>query len=258
MDYADAKRRLEATQSLFSGSTTSLEKLSAIRDLVRGLHKGIDEKLAQCEEAFSHIDKVASGDIVELSADHLPETTEEEKKRKKALLVFIRFWKDLQSEIARVQIELYTADATQSSASNVSVWKKILGAAKGPMGITTIVAVGIAIALQATSVHMTIRNNGCGTMTPGSLPIPLPGLSLPKDPIPNNSSAVATLPALTVSIDGTKSGMLYLQALKYMNISFQIPSDIRSVTLDGASLLKKNTEVKLGDRKEHEIVFNCK
>jgi hypothetical protein len=226
--------------------------------LVGGVHAGIDAKLKQCDEAFSHLDKLDRGEYTELAADRLPEDTEDQKKRKKALLLLIRFWKDLQGEIARVEAEMYASEASgQNALQKPSVWRKIFGAAKGPLGIITIVAVGAAVVLQATSVNMTIKNQGCEPMMPGALPIPLPGLQLPKEPIADGGSAVAVLPAVTVTIDGTQSGFLYLGALK-LKLSFQIPTDIKDVMLNGQSLLKKTTTVALGDQKQHEIIFKCK
>jgi len=257
MKYKDAKARLEAAHALFVGDTTSREKISSARKLIRGIHPRLDERLKAADDAFSQYEKLDNGEYIELSAEHLPEDTEDQKKRKKALLLFIRFWKDLQGEISRVEAELYAAEINNGTVDKTSFLKKVFGAAKGPVGIVTIVAVGAAIVLQATSVHMTIKNNGCGTMTPASLPIPLPGLSLPKESIVSGGSAVARLPAVTVTVDGTQSGFLYLSALK-LDLSFQIPPDIKDVTLNGQSLLKKTTEIALANQKNHEIVFSCK
>ncbi|MEK7631073.1 MAG: hypothetical protein AAB417_03545 [Patescibacteria group bacterium] len=257
MDYKDAKKRLEAAHALFVGDTTSREKFSAVRDLVGGMHAGIDEKLKACDEAFSHLDKLDNGEYSELAAEHLPDDTEDRKGRKRALLLLIQFWKNLRSEISRVEAELYANEIGQKVPNQKSVWSKIFGAAKGPFGLITIVAVGAAVVLQATSVSMTIKNNGCGPMIPGSLPIPLPGLKLPGEPIASGGSAVATLPAVTVTIDGTQPGAIYLRALK-LDLSFQIPNNIKDVTLNGQTLLKKTTQVALGAQKNHEIVFVCK
>ena len=257
MEYSDAKKRLEAAHALFLGSSTSKEKLSSVRALVQGAHPSIDEKLKKCDDAFSYLEKFGNVELIELSADHLPENTEDEKKRKKAILLYIKFWKDLQSEIARVGAEFNAPDSGQNAIQKQSFWKKIFSAAKGPFGIITIVGVGAAVVLQATSVRLVIKNNGCGTMTPASLPIPLPGLSLPKDPIQNGGSAVATLPRITVSIDSTKPGTIHFSALK-LSMSFEIPSNISDVTLNGESLLKKKLEIRLSDRKEHALIFSCK
>ncbi len=257
MEYRDAKKRLEAAYALFADPDISVEKLNSIRALVKGVHSGIDEKLEQCNDAFSRIEKLQEGELVELSAEHLPEKTEEEKKRKKVLLLFIKYWKDLKGEVERVRQEFNAQSSEHNIPQQKSLGKKIFSKIKGPFGIITIAAIGIAATLQATSVQITIKNNGCGTIIPpASLPIPLPGISLPKDPIPNNGSGVLVFPALTVSIDGTKSGILTLGAFKYTS-TFEIPNNIRDVTLNGESLLKKNTKVRLGDRKDHTLTFVC-
>src|SRR3989344_3928157 len=165
MEYSDAKKRLEAAHALFLGSSTSREKLSSVRALVQGAHPSIDEKLKKCDDAFSYLEKFGNVELIELSADHLPENTEDEKKRKKAILLYIKFWKDLQSEIARVGAEFNAPDSGQNAIQKQSFWKKIFSAAKGPSGIITMVAVGGAGVLRAPSVRLVIKTNGCGTAT---------------------------------------------------------------------------------------------
>lgn len=235
--------------------TTTREKFSHVCTLLKGTHPKIDELVVHCEKALSTIGKIEQGDVIGLSADHLPENTEEEKKRKKALLLFINSWRNLKSEVARVQAELQNPNNSHTGAEQASMWGRIFKSAKGPLGVITVIAVGV-VALQQTSVQLIIQNNGCGTLQPSGVPISIPGFKLPQEAILSGGSAVATIPPLAMSVDGTKAGLLSLTALKY-SLGFELPSSIKDVTLDGVSLLGKKTEVHLSDKDEHVLVLRC-
>ena len=103
MNSREARKRLQAAQTLLLELSTTREKFTAIRNLINGIHPKIDSALHQCDEHLSTWDKIESGDVIHLTADHLPENTEEEKRRKKFLLLFIKSWKDLKGEVARVE-----------------------------------------------------------------------------------------------------------------------------------------------------------
>lgn len=256
MNAAEMRKRLQAAQVLLMEPTTSREKFSAVRNLIQGINPAIDNALRRCDEHFSTWDKIESGDVIHLGAEHLPENTEEEKKRKKWVLLFINGWKDLKNEVTRVQGELSKLEQAETGAEKASVLGKVFGLAKGPLGIITILAVGAVVAMQATAVDIQIENRGCGTLYPsGALPS-LPGFKLPSEPIPSGGTARATLPALPVYVDGTIPGALSLKILTY-SLSFQLPSSVDDVTLNGMSLLNKKTEVKLSDQDTHRFALIC-
>ena len=255
MDTREGGTRLIAAQKLLMEETTSREKFSHVSALVKGLHPKIDEVLTNCEKALSSIDKIQGGDVIGLSADHLPENTEDEKKRKKYLLLFLNSWRQLKSEVARVQAEFDQANG-QNAAQQTSMWGKIFSGAKGPLGFVTVIAVGV-VAMQQTSVNITIQNNGCGTMqVSGGIPLNIPGLSFPKDPIPSGGSSVVTIPPLSMIVDGSKAGSLSLTALNY-SLGFDLPNNIDDVTLNGASLLGKKTDVRLSESDSHTLELIC-
>lgn len=234
--------------------TTTREKFSHVCTLLKGTHPKIDELIVQCERTLSTIGQIEEGDVIGLSADNLPENTEEEKKRKKALLLFIGSWRNLKSEVARVQAEFN--QNPQSGAGQASMWGRIFRGAKGPLGVITVIAIGV-VAMQQTSVDVTIHNKGCGTMqVSGGIPILIPGLKLPKDPIPSGGSAVLTIPPLAMQVDGTQKGSLSLSALTF-SFGFELGSNIKDVTLDGTSLLGKKSEVHLSEKDEHVLVLRC-
>ena len=257
MDYKEARKRILAAEALLLEPTTTREKFSSVRALIFGIHPGIDKTLVRVEEGISALEKVMGGEVIHLTAEHLPENTEDERKRKRALLLFLNAWKDLKGEVVRIGQESDAAKRAPTSGEKASHVRRIFNFAKGPFGITTIVALGAVIALQSTSVKISIRNQGCGTMqASASVPVPLPGLSLPSDPLPSGGTVVATIPPLTVDVDGTQEGVLTLRALNF-TMTFELPDDTSDVTMNGASLLGKKSTIRLREHKEHSLILIC-
>ena len=257
MNYKEAHKRLLAAQTILLEPTTSIDKFNSISTLIRGIHPELDAMLVRVEKELGTFGKIQDGQVIDLVLEHLPEFTEEEKKRKKVLLLFLQTWNKLKGEIARVDAELSAANSSEDSGDKTSHWGRIFNFAKGPLGIVTILAVGIVLVMQQTGVQLTIKNQGCGTMVvSGSMPISLPGLSLPSDPIASGGSGVAIIPPLSLNVDGTQSGILTLNALTF-SATFQLPSSISDVTLDGISLLNKKQDVSLSGKKEHTLTLVC-
>src|SRR3989344_4557189 len=244
-DAAGVHKRFIAAQALLLEPTTSREKFELIRTLVKGANPQLDNVLDRCAKELSTFDKFLAGDVVSFSAENLPENTEEEKKRKKALVFFIGSWNTLKKEVARVQKELAAAESAETGGESPPTggthWRRIFNFAKGPFGLITIAAVGIVLTAQAVSVKVTIQNQGCDPIVPMvKLPFPLPGLSLPKEPIASGQSAVARIPPLTITIDGTDPGTLKAKALTF-SADFPLSGSIDDVVFDGASLLGTET-----------------
>lgn len=154
MNISDTKQRYLEAYKLLSEESTTLEKFESIRKLIFGLNPKVDKILNSCSETLSKIEKLQKGEVIELTAEGLPEDTEEEKKRKRAILLFIKNWKDLQSEVERVKNELESGDGQQSLEQKVQSGTKIVSFAKGPFGIITILAaflVGIFIVVSNQS-----------------------------------------------------------------------------------------------------------
>ena len=256
MDNRDAKKKLLAAQKLL-GQTDSLEKLMAVMMLLKGVHPRLDEMLHVTEARASELEKVLGGDFLGLVLEKMPETTEEEKRRKKLLAGFWRTWNDLKSEVARVQTEM---DATQQNTDTTSkIWdfSRFISAAKGAFGIVTVVAVLAALGLQATSAEVVIVNQGCGTMIPSSsMRIPLPGLTFPTQPIESGGNGVARVPALTYTVDGTQTGSITAKALGF-SLTFNL-GGVLDVLLDGDSLLGKISTLNARASKNHTLAFICK
>ncbi len=138
------KERIEAAYKLLSEESTARDKFESLRTLVKGIHPELDKKLATSSKALSDYKKLHQGEIVELSVENLPEATEQDKKRKKALLFLIRSFKDLKSELARIRSEFESNEKQKDSVDkNLTSASKIVVLAKGPFGLVTIAALAI-------------------------------------------------------------------------------------------------------------------
>src|SRR5258708_5194653 len=146
--------KIMSAYQLLTGATISVGTFEHVRTVVKGLHPKLDEKLEACSQALSVVQKLQSGDIITLSVEGLEEDSEEKKKRKKALLLFIQSLKNLKSEIARVDKELIQASTTGNSAqSRLSAGTRIIAAAKGPLGVVTLIAVVAVVGLTLFQKH---------------------------------------------------------------------------------------------------------
>lgn len=143
MNPQDLKKRILAAYDLLSEETTTWAKFESIRTLIEGRNSRIDQILSSISKFRSEISKLQEGDIIQLSAENLPEKTEKEKKRKKAILLFIRHWKQLKAEVERVKREFNQSEGKDSDKT--SNFANIATRAKGPLGLITIAAVIIVV-----------------------------------------------------------------------------------------------------------------
>ena len=143
--HSDTHQKIMSAYHLLQEDIMSISAFENIRTIVKGIHPDIDRKLEVCSKALSKLQKIEAGDVITLSVEGFPEDTEEKKKRKKALVFFINSLKDLKSEINRVEKEFAHANknARSSSQNQLNSWGKIIGFAKGPFGMITLIAVVI-------------------------------------------------------------------------------------------------------------------
>lgn len=150
MNISESRKRLEEASNLLVGKTTSAEKLESLNIILKGLNPKLDQALKHCAENFSKVEKLQSGDVISLTAESLPENSEEEKRRKKAILALIRSWEDLKSEVERVKSELDSSDSLNQQAQSAG---RIMHFAKGPFGLITAAAVLIVGFLAFTNLN---------------------------------------------------------------------------------------------------------
>lgn len=136
MESKDYQEKIKKAYALLAENSTSLEKFESIRSLIKGINPKIDELLDKCSKILSDYKKLQEGKVVELTVENLPQGTEKEKQRKKRLLLLIRLWNDLKSEVERTKKELNN-NKNQTQTESLS---KLLLKAKGPLGIITVAA----------------------------------------------------------------------------------------------------------------------
>lgn len=247
MNAKAIEKRLFAAQQILQGTTISKETFDALHTLLHGIHPKIDLYLNSAAKALTHIEKFQRGDVIELTVESIPEDSEENKKRKKAILLFLRFWNDLKGEVKRVQAEFH----------NNAPIANVVAQAKGPLGVITLIAVGL-VTLQLVSVEILITNDGCETITPVvAFPVKLPGLSLPDQSIPSGGSGVAKMPPLTLTVDGTVPNAIRLTGYG-ISYNFMLGTSDILLSFDGQPLNGFQTTLVLGNAKQHELVVQCR
>lgn len=249
-DYTALLKKVRAAEELLNSSSTSIQKLKSVQTLLTGTNPKLDALLKEYGAQLAVLESVEKGDVIQLSAQSLPEETEEEKKKKRVLLLFLKSWEQLKEEVIRVRQEI------EASTGAVSTWGTIFSRAKGPLAVITIVAIGIVLASQASS-KVTIHNDGCDSFVIGdSVPVSIPRFVLSADSIPTDESAIATLPPLTVTVDGTAPGALRVSTTGF-DKSFSLSDDVRDIAWNDSSLIGANTEIRLAKQKNNELTITC-
>lgn len=257
MRYDELKKKFEAVQKIFSADSTTPDKIRSLQSLLTGINPKIDGLLKEITKTLSTLEKIEKTELITLTVEAIPENTEVQKRRKKLLLLFIRLWKDLQSEVARVQKELDNDQNSKNATQKAQAWGNIAAAAKGPLGLITVVAVGL-VTLQATAVTVTIRNEGCDPILPVSkFPISVPGLRLPGETIPPGGSATASLPPLSLSVDAKTPGRIILSGFK-QQYTFDLADSGIDLLYNGRSLLGQTTVISLSKNTPQTITARCR
>lgn len=257
----EQREKIKAGLELLCEENTTIDKVKKISELLKGTNPVVDNKLKDIFEVIDKLQKVQQGDVITLSAENLPEKDESSRKRKKLLLLLIKNWKDLHSEIGRIQ-ELQQAAEVTGTVGNETVVKtgKILATAKGPLGLVTIAAaavVAIGTLLNNNSVNIKIVNSGCSPIkSVVGQKIDFPGLKLPGEDIVSGKEGVAVLPGINLSIDATSGRAVSVTAFDFSK-KFNLPGEIKDVIFDGKSILGRITQLKLSDAKDHEIIIKC-
>ncbi|MFC1711871.1 hypothetical protein ACFLZ1_04785 [Patescibacteria group bacterium] len=172
MKYKDCKKRILAANKLLKEKTTNRQKFESIRTLIKGINPQIDKQLALTSKALKKIEKIKKGKVIDLALESLPEKSKKDEKRKKALLLFLKRWKQLKSEVKKVNKELKKHQNFQESSlvDKVSSASKIIAKAKGPFGLITITAVVIV----GSTLFITSRKPANDVTKPVSTPTSIP------------------------------------------------------------------------------------
>lgn len=257
----DHQQKIKAALQLLSEDSTTFTKFENIRTLLRDINPQIDKTIDQCSKVLRDIKHLSEGDLIELSAENLPETTKEQEKRKKLILFFVNLWNDLRSEVKRAN-DLYqqaNSDGKITKEEQISLLRKLTTFSKGPFGITTLIAATATLCflyLNNTFVPLTIINLGCEPITPPQELInTLPGLKS-NFPIVDADSTTITLPPIEVVVDNTSKNSLTLSFLQFKFV-YNLPSNVSETTFNGQTLLGKQTTINLAEAKNPQVVIKC-
>ena len=77
---SDAHKKLMAAYELLTGASLSVDSFEHIHTVIKGIHPELDKKLEVCAAALDGLQKIQSLDVISLTADALPEDTEEKRK----------------------------------------------------------------------------------------------------------------------------------------------------------------------------------
>ncbi|MBI4091896.1 MAG: hypothetical protein HY427_01680, partial [Candidatus Levybacteria bacterium] len=165
------REKTRAALDLLIEDTTTLAKFERIRTLISGVNPKIDKALSEISSAVKNLQKFENIETIDLTLEALPEKTDKDKKRKKAILALLSSWKNLRSEVERIQglYEEAGSDGEISSQEHASILGKTIALAKGPLGFVTIAAVaiiGVIALLNTISVLIVIKNQGCSPIQP--------------------------------------------------------------------------------------------
>jgi len=264
--YEDFEKRYKAARKILEEDTTSKEKFDSLYKILRGVNKKLDNLLDSTRGIWNKFENLKEGDYLDLSEEaieKLPKNTEKRKKRKRALLLLLRNYKKLTNEVDRVKAEYENelSSKDRSSLDKGNSIKRLFKKAKGPLGLITIGAAGITagiIYLQNNAVEIIIKNQGCAIIEVEdvSLPIEIPGLEMPSDPIPDGGYSIAKVPSFKVSVQSTKDGVIKLTSLKF-NINFTLDSNWADIYFNGTSLLGRNLVIDLSEKPTHELLIQC-
>jgi hypothetical protein len=251
MDHRNMAKRLAAVQEILASERVDKATFESLRKLLQGIDPKLDAVLGAAGKAFKHADQLLKGDVLELMLGNILDVTPEDKKRKKAILFFLKFWNDLKSEVARVEKEMNNARTNHTNPIG-----SIVSLAKGPLGIITLIAAAV-VALKVTEVSVRIQNVGCRPITPvTNMSVSIPGLMLPNETIAPGGEGVAKIPPLTARVDATDPRLVRL-FMYGLTFDFSLEStDIRLI-FDGKTLNGEVTTIRLGEMKEHVLSIQC-
>jgi hypothetical protein len=253
MEYKSLDKRLQAAYAILHAQTIDKASFDSLKTLLSGISPKVDRLLTGADKAFRNVDHMQKGDAIYLTLEAWPETSPEQKKRKKAFLLFFKWWNDLKNEVARIEKEL---DKSQKAGNGQGAgWGHIFATAKGPLGILTLIAAGVVL-LKASEVTIRVQNQGCAALVPPTrMAIHSPGLKLPSESIISGEEAVVKIPPLSFTVDATQGSSAHV-TIAGMSYSFPMGRSA-VVTFDGKTINNAKTDIALGSQKEHVLRISC-
>lgn len=178
------REKIIAVEKILSSNSTTLDKVESATAALTGFDPRIDKRLTEIKKHLTTLRNLQEGNIIELSAERLPEETEEEKRRKKAIIFALRSLKDLKSEIVRVKRELDEHGRGEQTSTETA--GQMATFAKGPFGLLTIAAI-IAVGGFVFVKGKTTQNQPPPQSTQTIVTTPTPTLIPSTTPTPQTS-----------------------------------------------------------------------
>ena len=256
MEHKVAKKKLVAAQEILNDPKVSLEKFAKLRELLYGLHPSLDEILHVLDVRASELGRLIGGDFLAVSLQVFPETAVKEIQNKQLLVEFWNGYEKLKVGVAQALDGIEAAQNQPKRPRKPWHLPRFMNLVRGLPGLFILLILFVIALLQFSSATISIVNNGCHTITPSiSLPQWIPGLSIPRNPIPNGGIGDATVPGLTYSIDGTERGEVTVKAF-----SFSLPFDVigfDDIMFDGVTILGRKRSVSAFGSGDHILEFVC-
>ena len=235
MKIVDPHKKVKAAGRLLTQDKIDYKTFKELKTLLKGISPKADKALAECDKHYSKLKKYQKGDVIQLTVENLPEETDKDKKRKKALLLFLKYYKQLMAEVNRLHTE-YHKDKPQNLSEKIETSGRILSRVKGPFGLVTLGAVVIVggIILYNKSVSKQFSNTGqMQRVDPPSLIINQDGSS---ETIVNNDSRPSYwIEEITADINGNQmiiGAHVHIQDDESRANNIHIPASGAVVTLD--------------------------
>ena len=208
MNPTSIAEKFLAADKIVSGDSTTTDKVESLITLVKGIDPRIDKKLADLSKQLSNLKNLQEGNVIELTVNLLPQETEKDKKRKRAIIFFARSVKDLKNEIERVKRELDAKSRGEQKGEETV--GKIATFAKGPFGLITLAAIILVAAWGLFGQRQ--PQTAISTQTLLSSPSPSPSPSPTQTPSP--SPATTPRPKIKVIVfEGRKIPLAELVVL---------------------------------------------
>lgn len=145
MKPKNLRDKILAAEKILHEDAATKDKFESLQKLLRGANPQVDKALDAVSDAWDKLERFQDGDHVHLTAEHMPEKNEKQKKRKKALLLFIRRWKNLKKEVKRFQGAVESGQEDMSNEARAETFGRKAMSVKGITGALALVVLGVVL-----------------------------------------------------------------------------------------------------------------
>lgn len=231
MKTVNPHRKIKAALKLLEQDKLSPDSFEQIRILLEGIDPKLDARLKSASSAYKDFQKLAHGKYIDLTLKHIPATTKEEKKRKKALLLFLNSYRQLRSEVSRVHSEFHVHSQNSSINNSVRTLGRLAIGAKGPLGLVTLAAIGI---VGVTVLFQKTQMTGMQQIAPPQLLINSDGSNVTPETLARDADPSYWVEEVTLTESGSEliiGAHVHIQSDEIRNKTQHIPAAGAIITL---------------------------